>query len=93
MKETCSSCYSCGMPLEKATDYALGDMSQKYCIYCTDTQGNLKSFEEILNGLTHHLVHSQGLASKAATEMAQKLLAEQPAWKNHPKKGGTNVQG
>lgn len=87
MEKTCPACYSCGMPLEKAADHALGDLNQKYCTYCTDPRGKLKPFEEILSGMASHLVHSQGLAPQAATEMAKKLLLEQPAWK----KGGKHV--
>lgn len=82
MEMTCPSCYSCGMPLKTASDHALGDLNHKFCNHCTDAQGELKSYEEILTGTVNFLVHSQGLAMTAATEMAKGLLAMQPHWKD-----------
>ena len=40
MEKTCPSCYSCGMPFEKASDHALGDANHKFCVHCCDAQGN-----------------------------------------------------
>src|SRR6266481_5417094 len=36
MAEKCISCGSCGMPMEKPEDFALGDVTQPYCAWCTD---------------------------------------------------------
>ena len=82
MEKTCPSCYSCGMPLEKASDHALGDINQKFCIYCTNEKGQLKPYEEILRNMANYLVHSQGVAMAAAEEIAKDVLAKQPAWIN-----------
>lgn len=82
MEKTCPTCYSCGMPLEKASDHALGDASHEFCVHCANDQGELKSYEEIVSGFANYLVHSQGIAMVAATEMAQQILAKQPAWKD-----------
>ncbi len=81
MTNTCPSCYSCGMPLEKSADHALGDINQTFCAYCTDEQGKLKSFEDILNSMASYLVHSQGVDKTAALEIAKDVLAKQPAWR------------
>lgn len=81
MTKTCPSCYSCGMPLQKPADFALGDTNQTYCSHCTDEKGNLKSFETVLNDTANYLVHSQGLDKSAAHEVAKNMLAKQPAWK------------
>jgi len=82
MEHACPSCYSCGMPFKKPSDHAMGDVNQKYCAHCVDQQGQLKPYEEILNGTVNFLVHSQGLAMNAAMQMAKDLLAKQPAWRD-----------
>ena len=45
MAEKCISCGSCGMPMEKPEDFALGDVTQPYCAYCTDARGKLPPYE------------------------------------------------
>ena len=82
MEKTCPSCYSCGMPLEKASDHALGDINQQFCVHCTNEQGQLKPYEDILSGMANYLVHSQGVAITAAKEIAKDVLANQPAWRD-----------
>ncbi|MGZ3684317.1 MAG: zinc ribbon domain-containing protein [Bdellovibrionota bacterium] len=82
MKPRCQSCNSCGMPLEKKEDFALGDTSASYCQYCTDKKGQLLPYEEILKNNSDYLNESQGLTSAAALKMAKDLLKEQPAWKH-----------
>ncbi len=82
MKPRCQSCNSCGMPLEKKDDFALGDTAAIYCAYCTDTQGKLLPYEQILKANTDYLKESQGLTDQAALKMAKDLLKEQPAWKH-----------
>lgn len=81
MMKTCPSCYSCGMPLENPSDFALGDINQKFCSHCTDEKGNLKPYGEILEGLKNYLIHSQGLEQSAALDISKNILAKQPAWK------------
>jgi hypothetical protein len=82
MEKTCPSCFSCGMPFEKASDHALGDVNHKFCSHCTDSQGQLKPYEEILIGMVNYLMHSQDVSKAAAIEIAKGLLAEQPAWRD-----------
>ena len=81
MTQPCPSCYSCGMPLEKLSDHALGDINQKFCSFCTDGQGNLKPYEEILKEMANFLVHSQGIDQSAALKIADDILIKQPEWK------------
>ena len=45
-------CHSCGMPLAgPEADKAKGD----YCQYCADARGNLKSRDEVRQGLAQYL--------------------------------------
>ena len=48
MPEKCISCGSCGMPMEKPEDFALGDVTQPYCAWCTDARGKLLPYEQVL---------------------------------------------
>lgn len=82
MEKACPSCYSCGMALEKPSDYALGNMNQSFCVYCTNELGELKPYNEILNATVEHLVRSQGIKKSAAMLMTREILSNQPAWKN-----------
>lgn len=82
MNEKCKACGSCGVPLEKAEDYALGDPSQEYCCYCTDEKGGLLPYSEILEMNTKYYIESQGITEQAAQTMAANFLKSQPAWKN-----------
>lgn len=80
MKGKCESCTSCGMPFERAEDHALGDENIPYCKYCTREDGTLKSYEEVLEGMSNYLVHSQGIDKTKASLMAKQILAKLPAW-------------
>ncbi len=82
MNDRCQSCNSCGMPMEKNEDFALGNTSSAYCQYCTDKQGRLLSYEQILQANAGYLKESQGLTDQNALKMAKGLLREQPAWKH-----------
>ena len=82
MAEKCVSCGSCGMPMEKPEDFALGDVTQPYCRYCTDARGKLLPYEEVLDFNAHIYEQSQGVTSEAAKRLAQALLADMPAWRD-----------
>ena len=39
-------CICCGMPMNKKNDFAMGDESKDYCVYCAKEDGSMKSFDE-----------------------------------------------
>jgi hypothetical protein len=80
----CVSCGSCGFPMEKEEDFALGDPSQRYCRYCTDARGALLPYEAVLATNARYYVESQGVSPEAAEGMAAALLAAMPAWRDRP---------
>lgn len=82
MKAKCQSCASCGMPMENNEDFALSDPKSNYCSYCTDQQGQLLPWDQILKNNASYLKESQGLTDPAAQKMALDLLKSQPAWKH-----------
>jgi hypothetical protein len=53
----------------------------KYCKYCTDEKGNLKSLEEIHNGIAGWLKTWQPeIDEKTAHERATYFMKAMPAW-------------
>ncbi len=76
----CESCTSCGMPFHNASDHALNNENIPYCSSCTNVDGTLKSFEEVLEGTKGYFISAQGIDPDAAHRMAETLLKKQPAW-------------
>ena len=77
----CESCNSCGMPLNAAEDFAMGDETSTFCRYCVDKQGKLLPYETILKSNASYYQKSQGISESAAVQMARDLLVSMPAWK------------
>ncbi len=82
MNQKCSTCLSCGMPLEESQYKRQGNDGNIYCIYCVHDNGDLKSFDEIFQGTVYHLKESQDLAQPAAEKMAYELLLNMPVWQH-----------
>ncbi len=80
--DKCPACGSCGMPMEKPEDHALGDVTRPYCRYCTDTRGELLPYEKVVETNASYYVASQGIKPDVATRMAQAMLADLPAWRD-----------
>lgn len=76
-----TKCISCGMPMTKAADHAAGDLAKKYCAHCATPDGSLKSRDEVLQGMSMFLAHSQGLDPSAAEAAAREMMSHMPAWK------------
>lgn len=81
MTDKCLACGSCGMPMERPEDHAMGDVNAVYCRYCTDEQGRLRPYEFILGMNAEYYVKSQGVTPVAARRLAAAMLADLPAWK------------
>lgn len=75
-------CIACGMPMNKAEDFAMGDQNKDYCLYCCNPDGSMHNYEQKLEGMTAFIVKTQGLDEKAARSAAQNMLASLPAWKD-----------
>jgi hypothetical protein len=68
------------MPMKTKTDFALGDETKDYCIYCARPDGTMQSYEEKLESMTGFIVRTQGLDEKAAQKAAKGMMAKLPAW-------------
>jgi hypothetical protein len=71
-------CHSCSAPLAAP---GFKGPAEDYCKYCTDGQGNLKSREEIVEGVAHWLKSWQpGIDDATAAVRAEHYVKAMPAW-------------
>ena len=70
-------CQSCGKPLANV------EPGMMYCEYCTDEKGQLRPYEQVLEGTTTgYFMAMQKMPRKDAEKAAKTHLATMPAWKN-----------
>jgi hypothetical protein len=75
------TCIACGMPMQTAADFAMGDPAKDYCIHCARPDGSMQSYEEKLVSLSNFIIKTQGLDEKAALVAAKEMMLKLPAWK------------
>ena len=75
-----TNCQSCGMPMTSPAEHGGGNKENLYCVRCCLDDGTLKSFEEVLEGMTGFMMESRGMDQKAAESAARDYLAMMPAW-------------
>jgi hypothetical protein len=80
------ACKSCGMPMETVEQHGGKNPLNPYCKYCTDEMGNLKSYEEVLSGMTDYMLTNLKLEFNTATQMAKEEMIKHPAWKSYAKR-------
>jgi hypothetical protein len=68
------------MPLRTADDHPRGDTTKTHCKHCARTDGSLKSYDEVLEGMTQFIVRTQGIDAGAAERAAKDMMKAQPAW-------------
>ncbi|MCJ7679142.1 MAG: AraC family transcriptional regulator [Candidatus Aminicenantes bacterium] len=73
-------CASCGMPMKEAADFGGGRKSNFYCVHCCNERGNLKSYDEVLEGLKLFTIQAMGLSEEEALKLAEEGLSKMPAW-------------
>lgn len=77
-----TQCIACGMPMEKPEDHASGDPSKNFCKHCSRPDGEMKSYDEVLNGMAGFMMQSQGLSEEPARQAAKEMMTRLPAWKD-----------
>lgn len=73
-------CEACGMPLEKKEDFANGDENSKFCLYCVNADGSVKSCEEIFEGGVQFFLGQIGGDRQIAEKITRKNMSQQPYW-------------
>jgi len=75
-----TNCQSCGMPMTSPVEHGGGDKENLYCFRCCQADGSLKSFEEVLEGMTGFMMESRNMDREAAESAAREYLVMMPAW-------------
>lgn len=78
------TCATCGMPLEKKEDYALGNEEANFCAFCVNPEGSLKTGEEIFEGGVQFLLKALGGERSLAEKITRKNMSRLPYWQEHP---------
>ena len=74
------TCMSCGMPMTKPEDFGGGDMANLSCIHCSEPDGSLKTYDEVLQGMIEFIMSSQKLNKESAERAAKEHMAKMLAW-------------
>jgi uncharacterized glyoxalase superfamily protein PhnB len=74
------ACMSCGMPMAKLQDFGGGNPENLYCVYCSNPDGSLKSYEEVFEGMVKFMMMSQKMDRETAESAARDRMSEMPAW-------------
>jgi uncharacterized glyoxalase superfamily protein PhnB len=80
VSKAAKACMSCGMPMTKRGDFGGGNPENLYCVYCSNPDGSLKSYEEVLEGMVKFMIVSQKLDRKAAESAVKERMSSMPAW-------------
>ena len=75
-----TNCQSCGMPMTSPAEHGGGDKENLYCMRCCNADGTLKTFEEVLEGMTTFMMESRKMDRATAERAAREYLAMMPAW-------------
>jgi hypothetical protein len=79
------NCQSCGMPMDSDKQHGGGDPSNKFCIYCTDAAGKLKTREQVRQGMIAFFMKARRLDETAAAKFVDDYMKNMPAWKKKKK--------
>jgi uncharacterized glyoxalase superfamily protein PhnB len=77
---TAKKCLSCGMPMTKPEEFGGGNPENMFCVHCSNPDGSLKTYDEVLNGMVNFMMTSQSLDRKTAEKRAREHMANMPAW-------------
>ncbi len=76
-------CICCGMPMNKKNDFAMGDESKDYCVYCAKEDGSMKSFDEAVEGMAEYMSESEKIDKNFARKKVLEYMKSMSAWKEN----------
>ena len=76
-------CICCGMPMNKKNEFAMGDESKDYCVYCAKEDGSMKSFDEAVEGMAEYMSESEKIDKNFARKKVLEYMKSMPAWKEN----------
>jgi len=74
------SCMSCGMPMTKPEDFGGGKPENICCVHCSNSDGSLKSYEEVFEGMVNFMITSQKIDRKTAEGAVKEHMSGMSAW-------------
>jgi hypothetical protein len=75
-------CEACGMPMNKKEDFALENENSKFCLYCVNPDGSMKSCEEIFEAGVQFFISILGGGRKLAEKATRKNMNMQSYWQD-----------
>lgn len=76
----CGDCLNCGMPMAKPEDFGGGNPDNIYCVHCSNSDGNLKSRDEVYEGMVNFMMTTRNMDRTTAETAAREHMAKMPAW-------------
>ncbi|MEA1906489.1 MAG: zinc ribbon domain-containing protein [Euryarchaeota archaeon] len=73
-------CMSCGMPMVAPEDFGGGSTDNAFCAHCTTPEGRLKSYDDVLEGMTGFMMMTRKMDRTTAKDAAREYMSEMPAW-------------
>ena len=80
VSRTVKACMSCGMPMTKLEDFGGGNPESLYCVYCSNPDGSLKSYEQVFEGMVNFMMMSQKVDRETAESSVKERMSNMPAW-------------
>ena len=74
------NCMSCGIPMTKPEDFGGGNPANIYCVHCSNPDGSLKSYDEVLGGMVNFMMMTQNMDRETAERAAKEHMSKMPAW-------------
>ena len=75
-------CESCGMPMTEAEMHGGAKVENPYCCYCCNEAGDLKSREDVRQGMVNFFMQNQGKPREDAEKVVDDVMSRAPAWKS-----------
>jgi hypothetical protein len=68
------------MPMKSSSDHGGGDTENTYCVYCCQSDGSLKDYNEVHEGMVNLFMKTRKLDRNSAEQAARDYMASMPAW-------------
>ena len=65
------TCIACGMPMKKASDFAMNDESRDYCVHCARPDGSMQSFEEKKESMINFIINNLVLKGRGCCSLKE----------------------
>jgi thioredoxin-related protein len=67
--------------MTKAEEFGGGKLGNKTCVYCSDSEGNLKPRNEVREGMVNFWMQRENIDRSTAEKKTDEYMSIQPAWK------------